>query len=123
MRYFKCLGPRLAADWAGSGVLAKFIYQMLEGEQPTIFGDGEQSRDFTYVENVVQANLRACSAPAEDVAGRTFNVALGERYTLNETFAVLKKIIGYAGEPAYEPERPGDVKHSQADITLAQTQL
>ena len=69
------------------------------------------------------ALLLACAAPAESVAGRVFNVALGERYTLNETFAALKKLIGYRGEPAYAPERAGDVKHSQADITLARQQL
>jgi UDP-glucose 4-epimerase len=120
LRYFNVFGPRQAADSPYSGVLAKFITQMLESKQPTIFGDGEQSRDFTYVDNVVQANLRACAAPAEAVCGRVFNVALGERYTLTQTFAVLKKIIGYSGEPAYGPERQGDVKHSQADITLAQ---
>jgi UDP-glucose 4-epimerase len=120
LRYFNVFGPRQAADSPYSGVLAKFITLMLESKQPTIFGDGEQSRDFTYVDNVVQANLRACAAPAEAVCGRVFNVALGERYTLTQTFAVLKKIIGYSGEPAYGPERQGDVKHSQADITLAQ---
>lgn len=123
LRYFNVFGPRQAADSPYSGVLAKFISQMLEGEQPTIFGDGEQSRDFTYVENVVQANLRASAAPAEAAAGGTFNVALGERYTLNQMFAELKKIIGYRGEPAYGSERQGDVKHSHADISLAKQQL
>ena len=123
LRYFNVFGPRQAADSPYSGVLAKFISQMLEGEQPTIFGDGEQSRDFTYVENVVQANLRASTAPAEAAAGRMFNVALGERYTLNQMFSELKKIIGYRGEPAFGPERQGDVKHSHADISLARQQL
>ena len=123
LRYFNVFGSRQAADSPYSGVLAKFITLMLENKQPTIFGDGEQSRDFTYVDNVVQANLRACAAPAEAVAGRVFNIALGERYTLNQTFAELKKIIGYTGEAAYGPERAGDVKHSQADITAAKKQL
>jgi UDP-glucose 4-epimerase len=119
LRYFNVFGPRQAADSPYSGVLAKFITQMLDGKQPTIFGDGEQSRDFTYVENVVQANLRACAAPADAVAGRVFNVALGSRYTLNQTFDLLKKIIGYSGAATFGPERQGDVKHSQADISAA----
>ncbi len=123
LRYFNVFGPRQAADSPYSGVLAKFISMMLEGKQPTIFGDGEQSRDFTYVDNVVQANLRACTAAREAVCGRAFNIALGERYTLNQTFAVLRGITGYQGEPAYAAERAGDVKHSQADITLATQQL
>ena len=123
LRYFNVFGPHQAADSAYSGVLAKFITLMLEGKQPSILGDGEQSRDFTYVDNVVQANLGACAAPAEAVAGRVFNIALGERYTLNLTFTALKKIIGFTGEAAYGPERAGDVKHSQADITLAKKQF
>ena len=86
LRYFNIFGPRQAADSPYSGVLAKFITQMLAGEQPTIFGDGEQSRDFTYVDNAVSANLLACSAPAADVGGRVFDVAVGRRVTLNETF-------------------------------------
>ncbi|MBV8205881.1 MAG: SDR family oxidoreductase [Acidobacteria bacterium] len=123
LRYFNVFGPRQAADSPYSGVLAKFITLMLEGRQATIFGDGEQSRDFTYIDNVVQANLRACGAPAAAVAGRMFNIALGTRFTLNQTFAALKKIIGYNGNAAYGPEREGDVKHSQADITEARRQF
>lgn len=120
LRYFNVFGPRQAADSPYSGVLAKFISQMLEGKQATIFGDGEQSRDFTYIDNVLQANLKACAAPAEAIAGRVFNIALGKRYTLNETFILLRRIIAYRGEPAFTKERAGDVKHSQADITLAE---
>ncbi len=88
-----------------------------------IFGDGKQSRDFTYAENVVNANLLACQAPAGEVAGRVFNVATGTRIDLNETFRVLKKLTGYSGEVKYEAERAGDVKHSLADLSLAQKHL
>ena len=123
LRYFNIFGPRQAADSPYSGVLAKFITQMLAGEQPTIFGDGEQSRDFTYVDNAVSANLLACSAPAADVGGRVFNVAVGRRVTLNETFETLKSLTGYKGQVAHGPERTGDVKHSLADITLAERHL
>jgi len=97
--------------------LAKFITQMLAGKPSTIFGDGEQSRDFTYVENAVNANLLACEAPAEKVAGRVFNVATATRFSLNETFRILAEIIGYKGEPQYVAPRAGDVKHSLADIS------
>jgi len=123
LRYFNIFGPRQAADSPYSGVLAKFITQMLAGEQPTIFGDGEQSRDFTYVDNAVSANLLACSAPGADVGGRVFNVAVGRRVTLNETFETLKSLTGYKGQVAHGPERTGDVKHSLADITLAERHL
>ena len=96
---------------------------MLRGEQPAIFGDGQQSRDFTYVENVVNANLLACKAAASEVAGRVFNIATGHRIDLNETFRVLKKLTGYAGELKYGPERAGDVKHSLADLSRAEKHL
>ncbi|HEY7615569.1 MAG TPA: GDP-mannose 4,6-dehydratase, partial [Terriglobales bacterium] len=104
-------------------VLAKFITQMLQGEQPTIFGDGEQSRDFTYIDNAVSANLLACKAPGKDVAGRVFNVATGRRVNLRETFHALKKLTGYTGEVKFAPERAGDVKHSLADIARAEKHL
>ena len=123
LRYFNIFGPRQDPTSPYSGVLAKFISQMLKGEQPTIFGDGAQSRDFTYVDNAVDANLLACQAPAAAVAGKVFNVATGRRVDLNETFRVLKKIIGYAGEVNYAPERAGDVKHSLADLTQAEKHL
>jgi nucleoside-diphosphate-sugar epimerase len=123
LRYFNIFGPRQDPTSPYSGVLAKFITQMLGGEQPTIFGDGEQSRDFTYVDNAVDANLLACEAPAREVAGRVFNVATGRRVDLNETFRVLKKIIGYAGDVKHAPERAGDVKHSLADLTRAEKHL
>ena len=119
LRYFNVFGPCQDAASQYSGVLAKFISSMLRGEQPTIYGDGEQSRDFTYIDNVVAANLLACSAPAHQVAGRVMNAATGNRITLNETFEILKQMTGYSGTAHYGPERKGDIKHSLADISLA----
>jgi len=123
LRYFNIYGPRQDPGSPYSGVLAKFISQMLLGEQPTIFGDGTQSRDFTYIDNAVDANLLAATAPAEKVAGQMFNVATGTRADLNETFRLLKGLTGYTGSVKYAPERAGDVKHSLADISRAQKQL
>jgi len=120
LRYFNIFGPRQDPSSPYSGVLAKFITQMLKGEQPTIFGDGTQSRDFTYVDNAVEANLLACKAPAKHVAGGVFNIATGQRADLNQTFRLLKTLIGYPGEVKYAPERAGDVKHSLADISRAE---
>ena len=117
LRYFNVFGPRQDPTSQYSGVLAKFISCMLRGEQPTIFGDGEQSRDFTFVDNVVNANLCACTAPAAQVAGHAFNAATGRRVTLNQTYAALQKLTGYNGPPEYGPERAGDIKHSLADIS------
>jgi nucleoside-diphosphate-sugar epimerase len=119
LRYFNIFGPRQAPDSPYSGVLARFITQMLRGEQPVIFGDGEQGRDFTYVDNVVQANLLALEACATKVAGKTFNVACGERSTLNETYGRLTPLTGYTAAPKYGPARDGDVRDSLADITAA----
>jgi nucleoside-diphosphate-sugar epimerase len=123
LRYFNVFGPRQDPSSPYSGVLAKFITQMLRSEAPTIFGDGRQSRDFTYIDNVVQANLLACKAPATVVTGRIFNVASGRRTDLNETFQLLKKLTGYSGEVKYGPERDGDVRHSLADISQAERLL
>jgi UDP-glucose 4-epimerase len=123
LRYFNIFGPRQDPTSPYSGVLAKFIMQMLKGEQPTINGDGEQSRDFTFIDNVIEANLLACKRPAQEVAGRVFNVATGQRIDLNETFNALKKIIGYTGEVKHGPERAGDVKHSLADLSRAEKHL
>ena len=119
LRYFNVFGPRQDPTSMYSGVIAKFIPRMLRSERPTIYGDGEQSRDFTYIQNVVEANFLACHAPAAQVAGLTFNAATGNRVTLNETFDILKKLTGYSGQPEYAPERVGDIKHSLADISLA----
>jgi len=123
LRYFNIFGPRQDPTSPYSGVLAKFITQMLGGEQPTVFGDGTQSRDFTYVDNAVHANLLACEAAAEKVAGKVFNVATGERFDLNQTFEILKKLTAYNGDLKYSPERAGDVKHSLADLSLARKYL
>jgi len=123
LRYFNIFGPRQDAESQYSGAMARFIQQMLRGEQPVIFGDGEQGRDFTYVENVVAANLRACAAHAEDVAGRVFNIACGERHTLNETYQELAELIGFDKPPRYSAERKGDVKDSLADITAAKSAM
>ena len=123
LRYFNIFGPRQDPSSTYSGVLAKFSMQMLRGEEPTIFGDGETSRDFTYIDNATSANLLACSAPAAECAGRVFNCATGRRITLNETFAALKQLTGYTGAVQYGPDRSGDIKHSLADITLAQKHL
>ena len=123
LRYFNIFGPRQDPTSPYSGVLAKFITVMLRGEQPAIFGDGEQSRDFTYIDNAVEANLLACKAPAAQVAGQIFNVATGRRVTLNETFKLLQGLTSYTGAPKYGPERGGDIKHSLADISRAKAAL
>ena len=123
LRYFNVFGPRQDPGSPYSGVLAKFITQMLAGKSPTIFGDGQQSRDFTFVDNVIHANHLALEAPASEVAGRVFNVASGTQVDLNRTFRILKKLIGYSGEVLYAAERPGDVKHSLADLSLAKKHL
>jgi nucleoside-diphosphate-sugar epimerase len=118
LRYFNIFGPRQDANSQYSAVLAKFITQMLQGQAPTIYGDGEQSRDFTYVDNVVQANLLAAAA-ATEASGKVFNIATGARYSLNQTYKMLQGLIGFSGAPQYAPARAGDVKHSLADTALA----
>jgi len=123
LRYFNIFGPRQDPSSPYSGVLAKFITTMLRGVPPMIFGDGEQSRDFTYIDNAVAANLLACEAPATQVAGQVFNVATGRRVSLNEIFQLLRKLTGYSGKPEYRGEREGDIKHSLADISRAEAAL
>src|ERR1700693_5119551 len=123
LRYFNIFGPRQDPSSPYSGVLAKFITVMLRGEQPSIYGNGEQSRDFTYIDNAVEANLLACKAPAAKVAGQMFNVATGRRVSLNETFKLLQPLTSYKGQPKYGPERGGDIKHSLADISKAEAGL
>ncbi len=122
LRYFNVFGPHQDPSSQYSGVLSKFITQMLSGEQPTIHGDGEQSRDFTYIDNAVEANLLACRATSQ-AAWKVFNVATGRRVTLNETFQLLRGITSYKGQPNYGPERGGDIKHSLADISQAEKYL
>jgi len=121
LRFFNVFGPRQDPTSPYSGVLSLFIASLLEGKPPMIFGDGEQSRDFTYVDNVVAALLLACAAP--NAAGKVFNVATGQRYSLNRVFAYLRSIIGGKIEPLYGQPRPGDILHSQADISLARKAL
>jgi nucleoside-diphosphate-sugar epimerase len=123
LRYFNVFGPHQDPSSHYSGVLAIFCRKMLAGEQPTIYGDGEQSRDFTYIDNVVQANLLAAAASAEKVSGRMMNAATGNRITLNETFALLKELTGFNGSPAYDAPRSGDIRDSLADIALARELL
>ena len=117
LRYFNVFGPRQNPTSQYSGVLSRFITALLDGQPPVVFGDGEQSRDFTYVANVVDATLRACEAPG--ASGKVFNVGTGERFTLNETLRLLGKISGKNAQAKYEPPRTGDIRDSQADISLA----
>ncbi len=119
LRYFNVFGPRQGADSPYSGVLAKFIQQMLDGTRPTIFGTGDQGRDFTYIDNVISANLLACAAPAEKVAGKVFNTACGGQYTLKQIYQLLAKLTGFDLPPRYAKSRTGDIVHSQADISAA----
>ncbi len=117
LRYFNIFGPRQDPSSPYSGVLAKFCTAFLEGTQPVVFGDGEQTRDFTYVENAVQANLLACEAA--NVSGKVFNVGLGGRISLNAVLCELEKITGKKLDVKYDPPRDGDIRDSQADISQA----
>jgi nucleoside-diphosphate-sugar epimerase len=121
LRYFNIFGPRQDPHSPYSGVLSAFMLAYLQGLTPTIFGDGEQSRDFTYVANVVDATLRACLAPG--APGKVMNVGTGRSCNLNQTIAVLNAILGVKVTPQYGPPRVGDVRHSLADIALARATL
>ncbi len=121
LRYFNVFGPRQDPTSQYAAVIPKFITALAAGEPPTIYGDGEQSRDFTYIENVVQANLKA--ARAEGAAGEMMNFACGERFSLNELLKKLQKIMNVDIEANYTDARPGDVKHSLADVSKAQRLL
>jgi len=123
LRYFNVFGPFQDPASHYSGVLAIFCRKLLAGEQPTIYGDGEQSRDFTFIQNVVHGNLLAAAAPAEKVSGRAMNVATGSAITLNQVFEILCELTGYRGKPNYAAPRSGDIKHSLADIRLARELL
>jgi UDP-glucose 4-epimerase len=123
LRYFNVFGPFQDPASQYSGVLAVFCRKMLAGEQPLIHGDGEQSRDFTFIQNVVYANMLAAAAPAEKVSGKGMNVATGAAVTLNETFEILRGMTGYSGQPAYGAPRAGDIRHSLADISIARELL
>jgi UDP-glucose 4-epimerase len=122
LRYFNIFGARQDPSSQYSGVLARFISLMSAGETPTIFGDGETSRDFTHVDNVVQANLLAARAPSK-VSGGVYNIATGHRVTLNQAFEAIGRVLEFEGKPHYLPEREGDVRHSVADISRAQSVL
>ncbi len=123
LRYFNVFGPRQNPNSQYAAVIPLFISQLLKNEAPQVDGDGEQSRDFTYVDNVVHGNLLAAEAPAETVSGRLFNVACGGRHTLNELLSILRKHTGSNVEAAHREPRPGDVRHSQADISEARRLL
>ncbi len=122
LRYFNVFGRRQDPDGPYAAVIPKFIRQLLRGERPTINGDGLQSRDFTYVENVVEANLKACLA-GKNAAGQVCNVAYGGRVTLLEVYRAITDALGVNVEPAFGPARPGDIRHSNADISRARELL
>ena len=121
LRYFNIFGPRQDPSSPYSGVLAKYCTAFLEDTPPVVFGDGEQTRDFTYVENAVQANLLACEAP--NVSGKVFNVGTGGRTSLNQVLTTLAEISGKRLEAKYDPPREGDIRDSQADISHAREYL
>jgi UDP-glucose 4-epimerase len=121
LRYFNVFGPRQDPSSQYAAVIPRFITAMRQGQPPTIYGDGRQSRDFTFIDNVVQANLLACTAPG--AAGGVFNIACGQRYSLLDLVARLAEITGRPAEAHHTDPRPGDVPHSQADISLARTKL
>jgi nucleoside-diphosphate-sugar epimerase len=121
LRYFNVFGPRQDPGSPYSGVLSKFCTAFLEQTAPVVFGDGEQTRDFTYIENVVQANLSACEAPA--ASGRAINVGTGDRISLNQTLQLLREISGNSLDAKYDPAREGDIRDSQADLTLSREVL
>lgn len=122
LRYFNVFGRRQDPHGAYAAVIPKFIKQLLSGERPTINGDGKQSRDFTYIENVIEANLKACLAPHE-AAGTAFNVAYGGREYLIDIYYSLTNALGVDVEPEFGPDRKGDIKHSNADISKAREWL
>jgi UDP-glucose 4-epimerase len=121
LRYFNVFGPKQDPTSQYSGVLAKFIPAVIQNRQPTIYGDGTQSRDFTYVANIVDANLLACTAPG--IAGEAFNVACGDRITVNSMLAQINKIEGKNVAAIFAPVRSGDILHSQADVTKARSMM
>jgi len=122
LRYFNVFGPRQNPKSEYAAVIPRFITAILADRQPTVFGDGTQTRDFTYVENIVEANLAACAAP-KSALGETINIAHGERISLLELMAAINKVLGKNIQPRFEPPRPGDVKHSQAANTKARDLL
>ena len=122
LRYFNVFGRRQDPNGAYAAVIPKFIMQLMKGERPTINGDGKQSRDFTYIENVIEANLKSCLAPKE-ASGEAFNVAYGVREYLLDIYHSLTRALGVDIEPIFGPDRKGDIKHSNADISKARRLL
>ena len=122
LRYFNVFGRRQDPNGAYAAVIPKFIKQLLAGERPLIHGDGKQSRDFTYIENVIEANLKACTAGPE-ADGESFNIAYGGREYLSDVYDCLARALGVEIRPQYGPERAGDIKHSNADISKARRLL
>ncbi len=122
LRYFNIFGPRQDPNSEYSAVIPKFIKALKANKAPVIYGDGEQSRDFTFVDNAVQANLKAALAP-EGAVGKAYNIACGARFTLNELVDELKGIMGVDVTPKYDPPRQGDIKHSYADVDRAKADL
>ena len=121
VRYFNIFGPRQDPTSQYSGVLSRFLLAILEGQPLVIYGDGEQSRDFTYIDNIVDLTLRACEASG--ASGKVFNGGTGARITLNEVLKLLEKITGRKIQPKYDPPRTGDIRDSQADVSLARKVL
>ena len=121
LRYFNIFGPRQDPNSQYSAVIPRFIKAVLVGQQPVIYGDGEQSRDFTFIGNAVSANLKACTAP--NAPGKVFNIACGERFTLNQTLELIQQILGRVTTARYVNPRAGDIRHSLADIEAAKAEL
>jgi len=122
LRYFNVFGPRQDPDSQYAAVVPKFITAFLKGEAPIIHGDGGQSRDFTYIQNVVEANVAACNADDED-GGRSYNIALGGRISVEDLCLRIRELLGVTIDPIYEETRAGDVRHSQASVDLARKYL
>ena len=123
LRFFNVFGPRQSPSSQYSGVISLFTAALLAGDAPTVYGDGEQTRDFTFVTDVARGVLQACEAPAATVSGRAINVARGERTSVNALHAALERATGVRAPARHGDPRPGDVRHSQADVTLARELL
>jgi nucleoside-diphosphate-sugar epimerase len=121
LRYFNIFGPHQDPNSQYSAVIPRFVKAIIMGQQPVIYGDGEQSRDFTFIGNAVSANLKACTAP--NAAGKAFNIACGERFTLNQTLEFIQQILGRTTAARHVDPRPGDIRHSLADISAAKADL
>jgi len=123
LRYFNVFGPHQDPNSMYAAVIPKFITALLKNQSPTVYGDGEHTRDFTYVDNVVAGNILASTAPKELVAGEVFNLAAGGRTSLNQLIEMLHEILGSTTPPVYQDPRPGDIKHSNADISKAHAKM